>query len=145
MDEDLKSFLRTVASIVVGGALVYYLFYRPHTQSVGTQSVGTVSNVENHQKYTNAEIWHPIRDQNGHITDLQVSRNAQIGNGNIQTNVNGSTTTYLPLENVRTNQVNNKIDVDMITNMVQNRLQKRWVQLNKKTNDLTRQQRYGFS
>ena len=32
MDDDTKAMLRTIVSIIIGGAVVYYLFYRPSVQ-----------------------------------------------------------------------------------------------------------------
>jgi hypothetical protein len=123
MDEDLKSILKTVVGVVIGGTILYYLFYKPSTQS--TETAG------NRQRYT----------------DLNTDSNTDLNNNRLSTIYRpiGTETEIKTLDtNQINNNVNNKIDVDQLTNMVQQRLQKRWIKLNKKENDMQRQQRYGF-
>lgn len=141
-DNDLKTMLKTITAIVIGGAIVWYLFYKPTTQPVGSTSI------ESGSQYKNDEVWELNRSVDGRIANLRVSRDAQINDGGSGNNNNKSTTVYRPLESpinqISDNRISNTINVDQLTNMVQNRLQKRWVELNKKTNDYERQRRFGM-
>lgn len=133
----------SILGSIIGGFIVY-LILKDRLQA--QLPVGS-------QQYQNAESWQLNRGLDGRISNLVVSRDAHIGNGSIHANEHGFHTTYLPLSiegeySVPTVPtvpiVNNKINVDDLTNMVQQRLQKRWEQLNKKQNDYERQRRYGM-
>ena len=126
----------SIMGSIIGGLFIFWLL----KSSLQNLPIGTMGS-----QYQNAETWQLNRGLDGRISNLTVSRDARIGDGGISPNEHGFHTTYLPLpiEN-SVPIVNNKINVDDLTNMVQQRLQKRWEQLNKKTNDYERQRRYGM-
>lgn len=103
MNDDLKSMLRTIASIVIGGAIVYFLFYKPNIQQTQISSSQYVISrmdkleqllMQNGQSsltqqmtqipiqdtsYKNAETWEIERGPNGFISKVRADRNAKVG------------------------------------------------------------------
>lgn len=152
-DENPKCYNSLWLSIlgsIVGGYFLFLILKK----SLEIPSIGTMGS-----HYLNDENWSLSRGEDGRISNLTVSRNAQISNE--YHNENKPSVIYKPLSAENRgceitysdysdysdpidNRINNKIDVDQLTNMVQQRLQKRWAQLNKKENDLLRRQRFGM-
>jgi hypothetical protein len=149
-DENPKCYNSLWLSIlgsIIGGYVLFLILKR----SLENPSIGTVGS-----QYVNDENWTLSRGEDGRISNLSVSRNAQINSGIHNENKTSSSVIYKPLsdenrgceitysDRVDNNRINNRIDVDLLTSMVQTRLQKRWEQLNKKENDYQRQKRFGM-
>lgn len=137
--------------VAIGAAFVYLILKDRSVQTVGkTESVNDVnmSGQVVTSQYKNDETWNLNRGQDGRIMNLVVSRDARVGNGigNNVNDINNSTTTYVPLGNTN-NQAydSNKINVDLLTERIQQKLDKRYTELNKKICDLDRQRRFGFT
>jgi ABC-type lipoprotein release transport system permease subunit len=135
---DLNSLFIGIIGSIIGGFFVYWIL----------KDINKQSNIITGQQYLNNERWYPIRDISGRIVDLHVSTNAQINDGNrshtIYRSIGPVLSEYSPETNIVNNQIASKISVDQLTDMVNQRLQKRWIQLNKKENDMARQRRFNM-
>lgn len=105
MDDDTKAMLKTIISIIIGGAVVYYLFYRPSVQLqqsnqlklqeevlklqeqqqlhnikryLQEERIANTENVgQNPSTYKNNEKWEIVRGKNGFISNISVLRDAK--------------------------------------------------------------------
>jgi len=102
MDSDTKSFLTNIVCIVIGGAIVFYLFYRPAVQLQQSNQLQLQQNQLQQQirqqdyqqyqqtqplplsnpssNYKNAEKWEITRNKDGFISNIKVDRNARVTN-----------------------------------------------------------------
>lgn len=108
MDSDTKSMLKTIVSIVIGGAIVYYLFYKPSIQLQQSNQLQLQQFQQNQlqqfqqnqlqqqirqqeyqqyqqtqplslsSNYKNAEKWAISRNKDGFISNIEVIRDAKV-------------------------------------------------------------------
>lgn len=148
-DENPKcsgSLWNSILGSIIGGFVVYLLL-KDRLQAQLPVGIGG-------QQYQNAESWQLQRGDDGRISNLTVSRDAHIGNGYNKENRDDKSVVYKPLSydnrgceitySDYPESINKTINVDLLTETVNQRLEKRWAQLNKKENDLMRRQRFGF-
>lgn len=119
----------------LGAAFVYIVFKDKIDRTVET--IGS--------QYKNDEVWQLNRGSDGRIANLRVSRDAQvgndIGNSNIINDTHQLSPGYIPIE---IPDYQGRIDVDSLTSAIQQKLEKRYMELNKKQSDLHRRQRFGM-
>lgn len=98
MDNDTKSFLTNIVSIVIGGAIIWYLFWKPALQLQQSNQLQSQQYQQQYQPYyqqqsnlsapivapmvntgyKNDEKWVIERGKDGHIRSLQVVRDAKV-------------------------------------------------------------------
>lgn len=88
MDGDTKSMLTNIVSIVIAGAIIYYLFYKPAIQLQQYQQQYQMRRQEYQQpileqsrlgnSYKNNEKWAITRNREGFISNIEVIRDAKV-------------------------------------------------------------------
>lgn len=135
--------LTNIILIALGVTILYFLFKGSQAQ----QPVGQVQ-----AQYENAEEWHIQRGNDGYIEDLRVGRHANVGNGNVNGNVNSSgsyinnTSNYLSTDN--SNSINRTQLDKYIKNLIAKNLSEMSITNNKERiiyDDRERRQRFGFN
>jgi hypothetical protein len=56
MNKDTKSILMSITSIVIGGGIVYYAFYKPGIKSVGIIGINEISRITENGWNKNNEL-----------------------------------------------------------------------------------------
>jgi len=88
MDSDTKSMLTNIVSIVIAGAIIYYLFYKPAVQLQQYQFQQQIREQQYQQyqqpyrqqqqlEYKNDERWEVTRSKDGFISNIRVVRDAK--------------------------------------------------------------------
>lgn len=119
--------------LIAGAAAIIYFLSKNSQQTTPVKS-----------SYDNDENWELVRGEGGFIENLRVARHANVGN-----NDSSYMPSYMPSVGRKPfgfdGSNSQRIDIDELTDKIQQRLENRYTNLNVKQSDLYRRQRFGMA